>query len=313
MLSQKMMLTLMSRRDVAQEITEFTFEASGASVLPAADAGGHIAIETPGGAVRQYSLVHPDQNPTSYKVAVKREENGRGGSLAMHRLAIGESVSVQAPANNFPLGTAPEYLLIAGGIGVTPIYAMAQQLMATKAKLRMIYCARSAQDAAYVPDLQALLGDRLNVHYDNGDLENLYDFWDDFADPSKAHVYCCGPGPLMEEIKGISGHWPDGSIHFEDFAGVAAVREDDKPFEVRLQKTGQTITVPSDKSILEALRDEGIATTSSCESGTCGTCKCGLIEGDVDHRDMVLMDEEKADQIMICVSRARAGELVLDL
>ncbi|MEO9697498.1 MAG: PDR/VanB family oxidoreductase [Tateyamaria sp.] len=310
---QDMMLTLMSRRDVAQDITEFTFEASGASVLPAADAGGHVAIETPGGAVRQYSLVHPDQSPARYTVAVKRDKNGRGGSLAMHTLGVGDSVSVQAPANNFPLGAAPEYILIAGGIGVTPIYAMAQHLMASAAKLRMIYCARSAQDAAYVPELQALLGDRLTVHYDNGDLANLYDFWDDFAEPNKAHVYCCGPGPLMEEIKGISGHWPDDSIHFEDFAGIAAVREDDKPFKVSLRKTGQTITVPSDKSILEALRDAGIATISSCESGTCGTCKCGLIEGDVDHRDMVLMDDEKADQIMICVSRARAGELVLDL
>ncbi|MEP2474703.1 MAG: ferredoxin reductase, partial [Paracoccaceae bacterium] len=163
-MSQDMMLTLMSRRDVAQEIAEFTFEASGGRVLPAADAGGHIAIETPGGAVRQYSLVHPDQSPTSYTVAVKREENGRGGSLAMHMLAVGDSVSIQAPANNFPLGTAPEYLLIAGGIGVTPIYAMAQNLMAAEAKLRMIYCARSAQDTAYVPELQALLGDRLTVH-----------------------------------------------------------------------------------------------------------------------------------------------------
>lgn len=219
-----------------------------------------------------------------------REEDGRGGSHTMHDLVVGDSVSVQPPANNFPLGAAPEYLFIAGGIGVTPIYSMAQHLAAKGAKLRMVFCTRSPQDAAYVPKLQALFGDRLTVHYDGGDVSNLYDFWDDFAEPTKAHVYCCGQGPLMEETNGISGHWPDGAIHFEDFAGVAAMREDDQPFEVSLQSTGQTITVPNDKSILETLREAGISTTSSCE---CGTCKCRLVSGDVDHRDMVLMDEEK--------------------
>ncbi len=307
-----MKLDLLSRRDVAQDIAEFVFGNS-PGPLPAAEPGGHIAIETPSGAMRQYSLVHPGSAPAAYTIAVKHEESGRGGSRAMHKLAVGESVLVQNPANNFPLGSASEYLLIAGGIGVTPIYSMVQHLMSEKARLRMIYCARSAQDAAYVPELQELLGDRLTVHFDGGDASNLYDFWDDFAEPSKAHVYCCGPGPLMEEIKGISGHWPDGAIHFEDFAGVAAVREDDQSFEVNLQKSGQTITVPDDKSILEALRDAGVSTTSSCESGTCGTCKCRLVSGDVDHRDMVLMDEEKPNHIMICVSRAASGGLVLDL
>jgi phthalate 4,5-dioxygenase reductase subunit len=306
-----MSLNLLSRRDLAHDITEFVFGGDAIS-LPEAEPGGHIAIKMPDGAMRQYSLVHPSAAPSTYTVAVKREEAGRGGSRAMHDLRLGDSVSVQPPTNNFPLSAAPEYLLIAGGIGVTPIYSMAQQLTAKGAKLRLIFCARSAQDAAYVPELQALLGDQLTAHYDGGDLTNLYDFWDDFAEPTKAHVYCCGPGPLMEEIKGISGHWPDGAIHFEDFAGVAAIREDDQPFEVKLQKTGQTIIVPDNKSILEALRDAGISTTSSCESGTCGTCKCGLVSGDVDHRDMVLMDEEKTDKIMICVSRARNGGLVLD-
>jgi phthalate 4,5-dioxygenase reductase subunit len=117
----------------------------------------------------------------------------------------------------------------------------------------------------------------------------------------------------MEEIKAISGHWPEGRVHFEDFKAVEAVREDDKAFEVTLLNTGETIQVPADRSVLEALRDSGIKTVSSCESGTCGTCRCKLIEGDVDHRDMVLMDEEKDSQIMICVSRAREGNLVIEL
>ena len=117
----------------------------------------------------------------------------------------------------------------------------------------------------------------------------------------------------MEEIKAVSGHWPEGRVHFEDFKPIDVVRDDDVAFEVELAKSGGTITVPEDRSILEALRDAGHATVSSCESGTCGTCKTRLISGEVDHRDMVLMDHEKDDTIMICVSRAASGKLVLDL
>lgn len=306
-------LRLQSRRDVARRISEFVFAPDDGAKLPCAEAGAHIGIETPGGAMRQYSLVHPDAKPDAYTIAVQYEADGRGGSRAMHELAVGDKVNALLPVNDFALRPAPEYFLIAGGIGVTPVFAMAQHLIAENAKLRMIYCARSAEDAAYVPELQTLLGDNLTVHYDDGDPAKVYDFWDDFAEPTKAHVYCCGPGPLMEEIKGISGHWPDGAIHFEDFAGVQVVRDDDKAFDVTLQRSGQTLSIPADKSILEALRDAGVSTTSSCESGTCGTCKCGLVSGEADHRDMVLMDEEKTGHIMICVSRAKTGGLVLDL
>jgi phthalate 4,5-dioxygenase reductase subunit len=117
----------------------------------------------------------------------------------------------------------------------------------------------------------------------------------------------------MEEIEAVSGHWPQSAIHFEDFKPVEVVRADDRPFEVELARSGKTVAVPADRSILEALREAGVATVSSCESGTCGTCKTGLISGDADHRDMVLTEEERADKIMICVSRATGGRLVLDI
>lgn len=154
---------------------------------------------------------------------------------------------------------------------------------------------------------------RIIVHHDGGAPDAVYDFWDDLVTPRATHVFCCGPKPLMDEIKAVSGHWPEGRIHFEDFKPVDVVRQDDISFEVELKKSGETVTVPEDRSILEALRDAEFATSSSCESGTCGTCKTRLLEGEADHRDMVLMEEEKSDHIMICVSRALSGRLVLDL
>lgn len=298
---------------LSSEINEYVLAANSGDELPPAEAGAHIGVQTPAGAMRQYSLVHPDVKPATYTIAVKRDTHGRGGSVAMHTVEVGSTLEVLPPVNQFCLTEAPGYLLIAGGIGITPIYAMAQQLVAQGAEVQVIYCARSAAEAAYLTDLQNLLGDRLIAHFDNGDPADVYDFWDHFEQPGKQHVFCCGPATLMEEIKGISGHWPDNSIHFEDFAGVTAVLANDKPFEVTLNKSATTITVPANQSILEALRDAGIESASSCESGTCGTCKCGLISGDVEHRDMVLMDEERSSYIMICVSRAGSGGLVLDL
>ena len=156
--------------------------------------------------------------------------------------------------------------------------------------------------------MQARLGDRLTVHHDDGDPDAFYDFWDDFAEPRNIRVYCCGPKPLMEEVRAVSGHWPEGRVQFEDFKPVEAVRPDDRPFEVVLQRSGRTVAVPADLPILEALRAAGIAAPSSCESGVCGTCKTGLIAGEADHRDRVLMDEERAGYIMLCVSRARRAE-----
>ena len=232
----------------------------------------------------------------------------------MHEQAdVGTVINIDPPENDFPLKEAQRYLLIAGGIGVTPIYAMAEHLEAEGKDFNIIYCTRGPEDTAYLDEMKAAYGDRLKLHHDEGDPEKVYDFWDHFEEISNMHVYCCGPHPLMEEIKAISGHWPEGRVNFEDFKPVEVVRADDVPFDVELAKSGRTVTVPADRSILEAVREAGISTVSSCESGTCGTCKCGLIAGDVDHRDMVLMDDEKDDHIMICVSRARSGGLVLDL
>ncbi|QFS83593.1 Phthalate 4,5-dioxygenase oxygenase reductase subunit [Roseivivax sp. THAF40] len=303
-----------ARRPLTQHICEFTLEPVEDVTLPSFEPGAHITIETPSGAMRRYSLVNDGTAPEAYKIAVKREAESRGGSSSMHEDATeGTVLRIQEPENSFPLEEAPEYLLIAGGIGVTPIYAMAQHLKREDKPFNIIYCTRTKEDTAYLDDMVEAFGEKLVVHHDNGDEDEVYDFWDHFEEPQNMRVYCCGPEPLMEEIVSISGHWPEGRVNFEDFKPVEVVREDDSPFEVTLQKSGKTVTVPADRSILEALREAGVSTVSSCESGTCGTCKTKLISGTADHRDMVLMDHEQSDHIMICVSRAKEGDLVLDL
>lgn len=308
----RMELEVTARSDRARDICEFTLARADGSALPPFSPGAHITLETPGGAMRRYSLINEGEDPTSYVIAVKREAKSRGGSKSMHEgVQVGTTLTVEPPENEFELVSAPRYLLIAGGIGITPILSMARKLTSEGKPFKLIYCTRSAEETAYIEECAAFPG--AIVHHDNGDIDNFYDFWDHFEEPRAEHVYCCGPAPLMEEIKAISGHWPEGRVHFEDFSAIDVVREDDTPFKVTIAGSGREVEVPADRSILEALRDAGEQTVSSCESGTCGTCKCRLISGKADHRDLVLMDEEKDDYIMICVSRAKTGDLVVDL
>jgi phthalate 4,5-dioxygenase reductase subunit len=303
------------KRALTPQIAEFTLEPVDAGVLPAFTAGAHITVRTPAGPMRRYSLTSADdERPSCYVIAVKREPESRGGSVSMHDdVTEGMELEIEAPENDFPLKSAPKYLLIAGGIGVTPIFAMARKLAAEDKSFNIIYCTRGPEETAYRDEMQAAFGSRLKLHHDGGDPAKAYDFWDHFAEIANMHVYCCGPKPLIEEIKSISGHWPEGRVNFEDFKPVEVVRPEDVAFEVELARSDKTLTVPADRSILEAIRDSGVKTVSSCESGTCGTCKCGLIAGEADHRDMVLMDDEKDRYIMICVSRAKEGKLVLDI
>lgn len=302
------------RRDLTPSIAEFTLVPVGADVLPSFDPGAHITLETPSGAMRRYSLINDGSDPKEFVVAIKKEPNSRGGSASMHEQAtVGSELTVEFPENDFPLTDVQKYLLIAGGIGITPILSMARYLDKKGKMLRIIYVSRSPEESAYLDELMRDFDGRIIVHHDGGAPDAVYDFWDDLVTPRATHVFCCGPKPLMDEIKAVSGHWPEGRVHFEDFKPVDVVRQDDVSFEVELKKSSETVTVPEDRSILEALRDAGFATSSSCESGTCGTCKTRLLEGEADHRDMVLMEEEKSDHIMICVSRALSGRLVLDL
>ena len=310
--SNELNLLVSEKREIARDILEFRFAVDDGSELPSFDPGSHIAVMTPCGANRQYSLVNDGHQPTFYQVAVKLEPESRGGSQSMHRdLAIGDPVLVQPPENSFPLVEAPEYLFIGGGIGITPLISMARFCDDNGAPFRLIYCARSADHAAYWDELQREFGDRVVVHFDDGDAERAYDFWEDFMTPNASHVYCCGPRPLMDEIKALSGHWPEGQVHFEDFNPQAGRDFVNSAFSVSVKSTGDSFRVDEASTILETLRANGLRVPSSCESGTCGSCKMRLVAGEVEHRDFVLESDEYNSAIMVCVSRGK-GDIEID-
>jgi len=263
--------------------------------------------------LRKYSLCNDPAEPDRYVIAVKREPAGRGGSESLVRdVAAGAELPVSAPVNNFALTKSNAgYVFIAGGIGITPIMAMIRQLQADGGRFRLYYCTRAADATAFRDELAvpALRG-KVTMHHDGGDLAKALDLWPIVEKP-QGHLYCCGPRGLMQAVRDMTGHWSPSAVHFESFTD-AAPRPDDKPFTVRLARSGRTIEVPTGVTILEALRAGGLDVPSSCESGTCGTCRTALITGEADHRDLVLADDERARNIMVCVSRARGDELVID-
>ena len=232
------------------------------------------------------------------------------------RLAPGMRIPVGAPRSEFGLAPrARAFLFIAGGIGITPILSMLRHLAAAGgAPYRLVYLTRNRACTAFadvlaVPPFAAAT----TLHHDEGDPARAFDLWPLLEKPGPAHIYCCGPRALMDAVRDMSGHWPSGAVHFESFGVEAALRRSDAAFDVRLARSGRDIRVPADQSILEALRANGVSVRSSCEAGSCGSCRTGLVEGDVEHRDFVLGEEERASQIMVCCSRARSGALTLDL
>ncbi|MEO7242494.1 MAG: PDR/VanB family oxidoreductase [Variovorax sp.] len=287
------------------------------SPLPAFTAGAHLTVEVPGGARRNYSLCSNPAEKDFYQIAVKRDPAGRGGSIGMaDNVKQGDKLSVSVPRNNFELhARADQFLFIAGGIGITPILSMMRHLKAQgNDRFKLIYCTRDADSTAFLDILTSPeFAGHVQIHHDYGDLEQAIDFWPIFETPTKAHVYCCGPRGLMDAVADMSGHWPSGAVHFESFGVDASAYAANTAFVVKLAKTGSTVEVGAEQSILDALRAAGLRVPSSCESGTCGSCRTRLIAGEVEHRDMVLSDEEKEDHIMVCVSRAKSSELVLDL
>jgi phthalate 4,5-dioxygenase reductase component len=304
-------------RDLADGIRGFTLAQPDGAALPEFTAGSHIKVQTPSGFVRKYSLCSNPFQLETYCIAVKREDGGQGGSLSMHQqLKVGDTLPTSAPDNAFPMAeNAKAHLFIAGGIGITPMLAMIQSLEheGLGVPWKLIYLSRDAAYTAFLDDLKAY-GRRVTVHHDYGDPANSFDLWPALEKPTIGqHVYCCGPRPLMEAVRDMTGHWSAKQVHFESFAEGGEVKPDDKPFTVQLASSGKSFEVPVGRSILATLREHGLDTPSSCESGTCGTCRTRLLEGEVDHRDMVLMPEEMDTQIMICVSRAKSDRLVIDL
>ena len=299
---------------IAEDIHLFELRDPAGGELPEFSAGAHVQVRVPNGLVRKYSLCNDPAERDRYLIAVKREVPGRGGSESLiHDVAAGAEVPVSAPANNFALAKSPAgYLFVAGGIGITPIMAMIRQLVAAGGRFKLYYCTRSVDATAFRGELSAPeLRGKVKIHHDGGDLAKALDLWP-LVEKPWGHLYCCGPRGLMQSVRDMTGHWPPSAVHFEAFTEAAETRPDDRPFTVRLATSGGSVAVPVGKTILEALRDHGLDVPSSCESGTCGTCRTRLISGDVDHRDLVLADDERASNIMVCVSRARSSEIVID-
>ena len=300
----------------AEDIRQFELRAPDGTDLAPFTAGAHIEVQPPGGGPkRKYSLCNDPAERDRYVIAVKRDAAGRGGSVAMaERLKVGDPLHASSPRNDFPLVPSPAgYTLIAGGIGITPILSMARHLKATGGRFKLYYLTRSRSHTAFHAELsQPQFRGIVTIHHDDGDPDKTLDLWPVLEKP-RGQVYCCGPRGLMQAVRDMTGHWSSAAVHFEAFQDATANAADDQPFAVTVKASGQRIEVPAGTSILEALRGAGLTVPSSCESGTCGSCKTKLVSGDVDHRDLVLSEHEKPRHIMVCVSRARTGDLVIDI
>ncbi|MEU0740454.1 PDR/VanB family oxidoreductase [Streptomyces sp. NPDC006134] len=283
--------------------------------LPAWEPGAHIDVVLgPAGLERQYSLCGDPAGRHAWRIAVLREPDGRGGSAYVHdRLGPGATVRVRGPRNHFPLEPAPRYRFVAGGIGITPILPMLAAAEAAGAEWTLLYGGRTRASMAFTREL-ARYGDRVVLApQDETGLLDLASALDGLPDGTL--VYCCGPGPLLDAVE---ERCPPGVLRLERFRPKereALEPGGDTEFEVELARSGRTVTVPPDVSVLDAVRAAGVEVLYSCTEGTCGTCETDVLEGDPDHRDSVLTEAERAagETMLICVSRCRGKRLVLDL
>ncbi|MDE1934646.1 PDR/VanB family oxidoreductase [Bradyrhizobium sp.] len=315
---RELSLTVRQKSEIADGVFLFELRADDDGELPPFTPGSHITVTAPSGQKRRYSLCNDPAERNRYLIAVKQETTGRGGSLSFTRdIRQGDRVAVEPPANDFEMAKAePKRLIfIAGGIGITPIRAMILHCVRQgKTNFTLYYFARTPAVMAFREEFSSHAYEgKVVLHHDNGDPDQGYDLWPVLEQQRGAHLYCCGPRGLMDAVRDMTGHWPDSAVHFEDFVGASAPHADDRPFEVRLAKSGTAYEVAANVSILDTLRRNGHMLASSCESGTCGTCRCRFTDGEPDHRDLVLSDDEKKREIMICVSRAKSATLTLDI
>jgi len=287
--------------------------------LPRWEPGAHIDLLLSDSLTRQYSLCGSSGDPSVWRVGVLLDPASRGGSQYVHdNLQEGATVRVRGPRNHFPLIDAPHYRFIAGGIGITPILAMVEQVQQAGNDWTLLYGGRTRASMAFVDDLVERYPDRVTVWPQ--DERGFLDLAKLLKDPTDdTLVYCCGPEGLLSAVESQCAHWPAGALHIERFAAKAPTAEQAAEaldhFEVVCHRTGVTFDITSDQSILEVLEEEGIPILGSCYEGVCGTCEARVLEGTPDHRDSVLSEAEKAagEVMLICVSRSRTERLVLDL
>ena len=320
-------------RDIQQAaplVRTFVLEHAEGHTLPAFEPGAHLKVQIPGlPEPRCYSLIALPAKPSAfdtprqYRLGVRLDEAGGGGSRHMHGLKVGDVLTAEGPKNDFPLHPSSAEsvdtsttVLIAGGIGITPIASMASALKNHGRDFVLHYCGRSRDQLALVDELQALVGDQLHIHADDEpDCALRLDALLDTYGPHQ-HLYVCGPQGMIDAV--IAGarqrQWPGTHVHFELFT-TAAPLVGDQSFEVELKQSGMVLTIPADKTILDVMEEAGCDPMFDCKRGECGVCQATVLEGTPDHRDYYLSDAEKAEGklIQICISRAKSARLVLDL
>lgn len=316
-----MKVQVLTKHLEAHDIYRYELVAVDGTCLPPFTPGAHIDVEIKPGLVRQYSLCnHPDQNHR-YEIAVLRAPESRGGSDAMHlSVNAGDVITISEPRNHFPLDArATRSLLIAGGIGVTPILCMAERLSEQNATFEMHYCARSRDRMAFFDRLaNAKYASQVRTHFDDGPEEQRLDIEAVLAQQdSETHLYVCGPMGFMTWVLDSAARagWGPDRVHREYFSASPISTENDASFSVKLARSGTIIPIASNQSVVEALATHGVIIPISCEQGICGTCLTRVIEGEPDHRDMFMTDAEHAvnDQFTPCCSRSKSPVLVLDL
>lgn len=305
----------------AQDIVTLELVATDGKPLPAFSAGSHVDVSLPNGLTRQYSLCNDPQETHRYQIGVLRDAATRGGSQAVHEaVQEGDVLTISAPRNHFALAhDAQKHLLLAGGIGVTPILCMAERLAITGADFSMHYATRAPQRTAFRQRIAAsAFSDRVHFHYDNGDVAQKLDLTAILAQPEAGtHLYVCGPRGFMDAVLATARArgWPEAQLHYEFFGADVAKSDSDAGFEIKLASSGRIIMVSKDQTVTQALAAAGVEVMVSCEQGVCGTCLTRVLEGVPDHKDSYLMPDEQAanDQFTPCCSRAKTPRLVLDL
>ena len=313
-------VTVVEKTVLAEGIAGIELVAMTGNALPPFSAGSHVDVYLGDGLVRQYSLWNDPSESHRYCLGVLCDDEGRGGSKAVHKLNVGDALKISAPRNNFELdGGAAKSVLLAGGIGITPILSMAQALHNQGADFIMHYCARNSERMAFQELIAASdFADKVQLHFDNGAGEQKFNMDTLSKSPdADTHLYVCGPTGFMDAVLASAKNaWPAAALHREYFSVDAnAVEGENRAFQIQISSSGDILDVPADKSIVEVLADIGIEIPTSCEQGICGTCITSVLQGTPDHRDLVLTDEERYDndQMTLCCSRALTELLVLDL
>jgi tetrachlorobenzoquinone reductase len=308
---------------LAPDTSCFEFRPVDDAPLAPFTAGAHVDLILPNGVRRSYSLCNPQGETHRYVVGVKKASPSRGGSIYVHdQLRVGAEIEISPPRNHFPLvESAPHFVLVAGGIGITPIWSMIQRLVALGASWELHYASRTRKDAAFLDELERLTAreaSRLSLAFSREvggrrlDLDGIV-----VAAPPSSHFYACGPAQMISAYERATAHVPREQVHLERFSAAdAAVQTGGSAgFEIILARSDRTLQVPADKSILDVLLDDGVEVAFSCMDGVCGSCKIPVLEGMPDHRDVVLDAEERAVNrtIMVCCSRAFSERLVLNI